>query len=554
MFHPQEENPPPGKLFISTKSQSWEIELIGYGKEAVLIISKYAIEFADCILGNTYDQQISLKNVGDVNYPVQLSIEPLNYDLIVSPNNSVIDPYSDIKIQVSYSPSKSVKTQVNLKISSPYSDHVVPISLHSGTATIELMHNTLEFGDFERGSKTVAKLEFKNMGTVRTSYMIKHGKKPVSFFITNAKGNLPPKKSVEVTVTYIREEVGYFEETLVMYTDLVDKQYLIPVTGRCQASRVEPSEFDYINFGVCPVMKTSIKTIPLRNYGDFPLSYSVKFTYPLTAKPAFGTINGGEEDSIDISWNPSGSYELRTHLKLVTSCGSYIVTVHGRSSFPELSLRNQNIDFGVCGIGHTYKQTFAVVNKGKVPFQWAIPKSRDVFTVSETRGTLEPKSSFEVEVLFKPPSMGRFASSFVVECRGLSFKELFVNGVGGLLKFEVFPPIIDIGRSSCDESIIINVCNQGDCPCDYPQPYFISIVNTGDITLNLKFDYDLDNGASHCEIILPDQIVLKPRRKARCKIMVIARDITSIAAILHVAAPEKKISVPIKGIPFGILV
>jgi hypothetical protein len=343
VFNPREESPAPGRLVIGTNTDTWEIELIGLGREAVLIVSKVSLEFTECLIGNSYERKLGLKNVGDVNYPVTFKLEKECSDIEFIPASLVINPFSESSVIVSYSPTSATKMSVTMVVSSPYSTHKVPLILHAGTATLEFSSEELDFGMFERVSRPTVKLLIKNTGTVKTSYSVRDVAKPSMFQLANAKGLLHPGKATEVSITYIRHEVCQFHERLIVRSDLIDTYYHIDVTGQCEEALLKPEEFSLLNMGICPVLEVTTKELNFTNYGRYPLQYSVKSAYPLKVSPTFGTVAGGETAAVNVSWNPSGGYELRTQLTIVTNIGNYNVTIRGKAAFPELAIKNMYI-------------------------------------------------------------------------------------------------------------------------------------------------------------------------------------------------------------------
>ena len=87
-----------------------------------------------------------------------------------------------------------------------------------------------------------------------------------------------------------------------------------------------------------------------------------------------------------------------------------------------------------------------MINQGKVPLHFNIPPLRETcYTVSNVQGNIQVKESLDIDVLFKPTSPGRFANSLIIECKGVSYKEVVIVGVGGQMKLDIFPPKADIG-------------------------------------------------------------------------------------------------------------
>ncbi|KAJ3193441.1 hypothetical protein HK101_004834 [Irineochytrium annulatum] len=448
VFNPHEESPAPGRLVIGTNNESWEIELIGLGREAVLIVSKVALEFTECLIGNSYERKLGLKNVGDVNYPVTFKLEKEFPDLEFIPASLVINPFSESYVIVSYTPTRETKSTVVMTISSPYSIHKVPVLLHAGTAILEFSTEELDFGMFERVSRPTVKLVVKNTGTVKTSYSVRDMAKPSLFQIANAKNNLLPGRSAEVSVTHIKHEVCQFMERLIVRSDLIDKFYYIRVKGQCEEALLKPEEFSILSLGICPVLESTTKTLSFTNYGRYPLEFSIKSAYPLKVTPTFGVVAGGEHSVVSVTWYPSGGYELRTQLTIVTNIGNFNVIVRGKAAFPELSIRNMYIDFGVCAVSHTYTERFTLTNKGRVPLHFNIPPLREpCYTVSTSQGYLLVNQNTEIDVNFRPSSIGRFVNSFIVECKGINYKEIVLEGIGGQMKLDIVPSKADIGEN-----------------------------------------------------------------------------------------------------------
>ncbi|KAI9338150.1 hypothetical protein BDR26DRAFT_935284 [Obelidium mucronatum] len=538
VFNPHEESPSPGKLVIGTNSESWEIELIGLGREAVLIVSKSSLDFTDCLIGNSYERKLGLKNVGDVNYPVTFTLDREFPDLEFIPPSLVINPFSENYVIVSYTPTSSIRSTVAMTVSSPYSNHKIPISLHSGTAILEFTSELLDFGMFERVSRPALKLGIKNTGTVKTSFVVRDSVKPSMFQISGSKGLLQPGKSAEVTVTHIRHTVCEFNEKLVIRSDLIDNFYYVHVKGQCEESLLKPDEFSLLNLGICPVLDATTKTLRFKNYGRYPLDYTVKSTYPLKVFPLSGHIKGGDSAEVSVSWSPSGGYELRTQLTLATNIGNYNVIVRGKAAFPELFIKNVYLDFGVCGVGFPYSEKLVMINKGKVPLHYNIPPMREVsYSVSRPTGYLDLKESIELDVLFKPTAVGRFAHSFIVECKGVSYKEVVVVGIGGVIRLDISPPCVDLGHS----------------PCDLRVYHVITLTNSGEVVLHIDWATLEEPGEPTCTLHLPEPMVIMPGRAARCIFGATAHKIGPLSAKLVVRSKERSFIVPVAGVGVRII-
>ena len=212
IFYPTEENPAPGKVIVGTGTEKYDIELTGFGREAVLIVSKPQLNFSDCIVGNAYEDTLTLKNVGEVNYPIALTTEEKFADIYFNPQSHTIPPFSEITIAIGFKPTHDVDFTCSMMIVSPYVKHFVPIKFHAGTVVLELAKTRVEFGTFEKSSRPVQTFTIKNVGTVKTVYSVKSLNKPSILQLQNSK--VLPKDNNIVILHKIMGFVGMaFTET-----------------------------------------------------------------------------------------------------------------------------------------------------------------------------------------------------------------------------------------------------------------------------------------------------------------------------------------------------
>lgn len=545
VFNPSDESVSPGRLIVGTNSESFEIELTGSGREAVLIVSKVALEFSECLIGNSYEQKLGLKNIGDVNYPVTFKLEKEFPDIEFVPSSMLITPFTENFVIVSYTPSRETKATVVLTIHSPYSTHKVPLLLHAGTASLEFDSTILDFGLFEKSTKPTLNLIFKNTGTVRTSYLVKDPNKPSMFHISQPRGNLLPGKSVEVPIVHVRHEIEEFEHKLIVKTDLINKIYNIKTRGQCEQTVIHHEEFSMLNLGTCPVLESSSKPLSFKNYGKFPLSYNIKANYPLKVVPPVGTVEGDQTETVLVTWSPSGAYELRGQIVMETNIGNFNINIRGKAIFPDLSVDNMYIDFGICAVDHVYKRKIVVENHGKVSSKFVIPDSKDPsFWVSQKTGVLQPKETSEIEIFFKPNAIQRFMSSILVECRGIHYKEIATIGVGGVHKLEIIPSCIDLGKTFTPFTII------GRLPFNLQSYATIALKNSGDVLLEAGFFSKED---PQCKLILPEPVAVTTGQTTKCIFGIKSQSVGPFSYEIEIRTLEGSYFVPITGIVVQII-
>jgi hypothetical protein len=532
VFHPNEENPTGGSLTVSSSTETWEIELIGVGREAVLIVSKVALEFNECLIGNTYEQVLGLKNIGDVNYPVTCQLDKVFPDIVFEPSTLLISPFSESFVTVTYQPTQQTQSNIVFTLLSPYSTHKVPIMVHSGVANLEFDTDCLDFKMFEKSQSPSLMLTVKNTGTVKTSFAVKDTSKPNLFTVEPRKGLLLPKKSVDIKVTYTRHEVGTFHQKLAFKTDVVQKVYYLNVTGQSEETVLRPDEFSLLNMGVCPVLEPTTRALSFTNYGVFPMSFNIPSVYPLKVSPMEGIVPGGETGTVYLTWNPSGGYELRTQLTMTTNIGKFPILVRGRSAFPEVHLSSNYIDFGICAVANTYHRNFRIENKGKVKLHYHIPNPKESsYVISLVSGMIEPKNHVTVDILFTPRTTGKINTTLIVECKGIHYKEVSLVGLGGKLDSVIEPSVLDLER----------------CPFSLKIHDTIEIINNGDITLNVDFSKTkLDQNP--CFITVPEKMTVLPHEVGTCRFGFVINTTSRFYAELMICTDEQAFIIPVTGI------
>ncbi|OUM62156.1 hypothetical protein PIROE2DRAFT_11657 [Piromyces sp. E2] len=530
MFYPKEEHPPSGKLIIGTQCDTWEIELVGSGKESVILFSKRSITFENCIIGNSYEQQIILKNIGDVNYPLSFTTNYGRKDFKFLPECTVIHPYKEKKIIITYTPSVIDSTMVLMKSESPYSVNELPINISSGTVKLEFNMMDLDYGIFEKNTRPCKILKMKNCGSMKTSYVILERELKSIIRLSTVKGYIKAGETIDIKVSLINNEVGEIKSELLIYTDLLSDEYVINIHGVCEESILNPEEFKLVDMGINPTNSQVIKPLIIKNYGKFPLSYRITYLYPIKLSRKIGVIDGNDEHIINVIWVPNGSYDLRSTLTMETNIGNYNILVRGKSAFPEISLNRLYIDYGIKAIGLVHKETIELSNNGIVPLKWTAYQSRTNpnFSISKDSGSLLVKEKVTLDILFKPSINAKFSSSYIIECKGRSYKEVNMVGVGGSINIYISPREFNIGN----------------CPCNNSKEYYFTIFNASDLPLDLEFEYET---IENLEIYLPEPMHLNINEKKLTKLMILPKIIGNFKTVLLIKTKDKNFKYTVNG-------
>lgn len=549
IFRPKDETPTPGKLIVKSRKDKWEIELIGSGREAVLVVAKSELDFNNCLIGNTYEQSVGFKNVGDVNYPITFQLtEPMD-DIQFQPPTIIMSPFSQSQVNIVYTPTKPVSKTINLIISSPYSEHKVALAIHSGTATLEFNTHLLDFGLFEKRATPMMTFTMKNTGTIKTSYTVRDPNRPSMFALDNARGVLQPGKTATINVSQIRHEVGEFAEKLIVKSDVLGKEYYVDVKGVCEEAVIKVEELSLINMGTCAVMDTVTRQMKLTNYGKYPIFFELRYAFPIKAFPVRGMVEMGDTQEITVMWTPTGGYELRSSIKLCTNIGEFEVLVRGRSIYPDFTLNSTYYDFGVCGVGYEYTGKVTLNNVGKVALHWTIPTMTDGFSVTTDSGVLQPKQSDVIEVLFKPSGPSKFSTRCIVQAKGASFKEITLVGIGGELKMDDFPSTFRIGRVACELLRYHNIkfTNSGDVPLYITWKEESVDAIKEDLLSDLTTIKPPTPGPIICDIELPDALMIPPGQPASIPLGVRPRVEGHFKKTIYMVTKEKMIPIVVEG-------
>lgn len=212
------------------------------------------------------------------------------------------------------------------------------------------------------------------------------------------------------------------------------------------------------------------------------------------------------------------------------------MVVRGKSNFPELAVKSNTLDFGVCAVGYLYQESVTLINRGKVPLVFSITPPRETsFLMQKTTSTLAPKQEMDVKVGFSPVAVGRFASSLIIECRGINYKEVILSGIGALMKLDVIPDVIDLGK----------------CSYELKMSNVLTLRNAGDVTINASFSAAQDDPS--CDFLCPDPVDVRPKETVRCPYAITVNTIGAFETSLSIQTREKKYTVPISGVGIKIV-
>jgi len=448
IFKPESEQPTPATVSIITPLENYEINLSGVGKDAMIIISSLYLEFNDCIIGNQYEQKVMFRNTGDVIYPVKMELNDILPGIKFLPDNFSIMPFSTFEVGIQFKPTVEINKNIFVDVNSPYSKNQIRLKLHSGYVKLLIEKSVFNFGMFEVDTEPKMKFDIKNVGTIGTHYSIVHRGSNSNIQFTNRTGFIKPNdyNTVKMSYTNPYKHFGPFTETFDIKSDLFNSVVSFKVIGDCNHALIHPQEINNIDLGLCPIFESTKKSITLKNYGKFPLTFKMKVVYPIQCNVTKGYLNGGESQVIKFSWMPTGGYLLHSTATLSSNAGNYILSIVGKGTLPKIDISTEKIDYGICALNCTYEKVITISNVGLVKFKWSIQQQTQDFELSVKEGELNIKESIDVIVRFTPKGLKCYQSCLNIECKGLTNREIQLVGVGGTMKFYISPRIVDLGK------------------------------------------------------------------------------------------------------------
>ncbi|KAL6613682.1 hypothetical protein LY90DRAFT_678290 [Neocallimastix californiae] len=532
LFKPDIEHPLPSTISIMTPLENYEINLSGVGKDAMIIISSLYLEFNNCIIGNKYEQKITIRNTGDVNYPVVMKLNDIIPGIKFFPEKLIVLPYSISYVIIQFKPTIELNKNILVGVISPFSKNQIRLKLHSGYVKLQLEQNIFDLGMFEANSSPKIRFNVKNVGTLGTHYSVVHRNKYSNIQFTEKTGFIRPNETLAIKMSYVNTNkfYGQFCEAFDLLSDRLNFSVPFNVIGDCNRAIIHPNEINSIDMGLCPIYEFTKKSIMLKNYGKFPLSFKIKVSYPIQCNILSGKLNGNESQAIKFSWMPTGAFVLHSTATILSNAGNYSISLVGKGTLPKVDISSTKIDFGICAINCKYEKILTIHNIGPVKFKWNIQQQNQDFILSVNEGELQVNQSINIIINFTPKSLKCYQSALNLECRGLANKEIQLVGVGGNMKFYISPRTVDMGT----------------CPLGLISTGSFTIKSKGEVTIYSDFSEGKRSNSNNI-FLVPRSVVLLPGTSHNCKFDILLNEIGPFEFRLIISTIEKTYKIKIKG-------
>lgn len=224
-------------------------------------------------------------------------------------------------------------------------------------------------------------------------------------------------------------------------------------TVRAAQSRLEGP--DRVDFGLGIVGQTAWQNVSLKNLGQGTSQiFEVKVPPPFVLGKAPETVGPGQTSILELGYTPreegamdQGTLELSEREGLGLS-----IELIGSTGYPELSLTEAEIDFGVVDEGQTAFRTVELQNLGSGPLVlqdlvWS-SASMDLVPLTRSRPRIEGQSAFSLEFSYAPVDIGSDEGTMTVVSndRVQSRLDIAVRGQANLR------PIVQLGGCRADDA------------------------------------------------------------------------------------------------------
>jgi hypothetical protein len=273
-----------GAISLRIKDETVTIALHGAGREALLMLDKEKLQFSRCVVKSTYERHIAVTNLGEVEFPLTLSVraateddwrklaatlapheraelrlrpqqggggeggggggngepspqelsESLSREIEVTPSNCVLGPFEKRTFSVHYrATTQRPLTACRLVLESVYSLSVVPVLAACGLASLDVQPRSIDFGACERGTTQATALRLCNTGSVALAYAVKvTSQRPhdaLPFSLTRWEGVVNAHSVAEIMCTLDSSRLGECQDELCIETERAGLRFFVPV-------------------------------------------------------------------------------------------------------------------------------------------------------------------------------------------------------------------------------------------------------------------------------------------------------------------------------------
>lgn len=426
-----------GRLTINSNDpEQAEIEavLIGEGRkvnEPDIAVSANAVDFGSVKVGLNVIKYVKVSNLGD--QPLVISkIEVSGSQFSTDTGNFTLEAEEFRWLGITYKPDSMKTNSGEVRISSNDPDtEIVTIEL-SGTgaqqtpAKIAVDPLEIDFDTVAVNYEVVKWLSITNIGQERLEITDVYSNDP-QFRVTIEEFSLNSGYQKYIPVYFKPSDEGVIHgDVFIDSNDPSDETVRIPLSGMGRLAK-EPEIYTYpttVEFGTIAVGDSGIQTLLVKNQGEKKLtikniiSNNEQF-YSVQKNIVLGAL---ETRYLQLVFKPGSSGSVVTDLTIRSDAvndTARTVTLQGAGRTPiaqKIHWNPEELDFGSIPIGSALKKSVWIYNQGEQLLTvtgMTIDESQ--FTANLESFTIEPGKFRQIDVTFKPITIGAFSGNLNIK-------------------------------------------------------------------------------------------------------------------------------------------
>ncbi|XP_067276661.1 hydrocephalus-inducing protein homolog isoform X2 [Pseudorasbora parva] len=424
-------------------------------------------------------------------------------DIIMRPLKGEIWPNSTAEVNIIFKPHQARIYQQTVYCEITGRESRLPLCIQGEGVGPKLQFNFdfLDMGNIVIGSKQSYKLLLSNKGLIKGLYKLVQPSTMLGlcFSFNPSEGMIPPGASQRLEVHFSSDKLGVFSEEL--HFSVVGNPEPVIVTFRgCLIGptfhfSVPELNFGEVSFGfpqtlICRLSNTSVvpMSFGLRIPGDGTGQASSTNTDQVAQlnrsewglgdkterrprefilSPSTGTVRAMAEIDIQLTFcsNTVQDYNLALVLD-VQGVGEEVLAlpIKARCVVPNVVLKNPDLQFQHCFLGHPYEQSFQIINDTDLPACYGLlpqPYEEDpvlLYSSPHARGVIQPYSTEQIPLVLQAKTVGSLQETAHIAILGRQDPplELLLSCVGqgpsvsvtaAKLNFGCIPVLTDVTRT-----------------------------------------------------------------------------------------------------------
>lgn len=443
--------------------------LIGYAEEPSVYLNQSGVNFKTVMIGRKATEVIKVVNDEKQSFHFAFNAATVEMDsegvpvLRISPNSGIVEPNSEVKVEVSFLPTtekfynfnlscnvrkKPTPITINIKGEGYKIHDIVEAELLDGT-TVKLNAGNdkdflVDFGAVQINEKRCRKFTLFNGGKFNFSFAWKFSRLINGLGIQPEIGSIQRGEKVACELLFAPNSVISFADINLVCEIQNGKSYNVSVKGSGAKPflKITPLNLDFgthfINRGT---LSPITKILEISNNDNCEMTVEINSdgeTDWIEYEKGLLTLNQGELKQIPFIFYPREPRVFKCTLKVeVNSMQVTEIPVFGEGCDLKIEADLQIINFGVVKIGSNNIKTVKIFNKSKIAAPISLGPNSVISNLTsygchfpDFRDLLiKPKSSISIDIKFQPHRrINMFTEEILTEFGGFSRKLFMISG------------------------------------------------------------------------------------------------------------------------------